>query len=81
MGVLEKNSADPFRNGKQKHVVAERGRPVGHGEADAFARHHSAAANEQEGGDSSEPGEAIEPMIVAAVCDRRAIRMKFVHES
>jgi len=44
--VLEENSAHPFRGGEQKHVVAERGRPIGHGETNAFARDHSAAANE-----------------------------------
>ena len=46
MRVLEQNSADPFRNGKQKHVVAKRGRPIGHREPDIFAGDHSPAANE-----------------------------------
>ena len=79
MRVLKKNPADPFRNGKQKHVVAERGWPIGHGEANAFTRDHSAAADEQQRGDRSEPSEPIEPSPVAAVCDRRTIRIRSTH--
>ena len=45
MRVLEQNAADPLRDRKQKHVVAERRRPIGNSEADAFAGDHSAAAN------------------------------------
>ena len=61
MGVLEKNSADPFRDREKKHVVAESRRPIGHGETDAFARDHSAAANEKERRGRREPGKAMEP--------------------
>ena len=66
MGVFEKNSADPFAEREKKHVVAESGRPIRHGESDAFARYHSAAANEEERRDRREPGEAIQPLTVAA---------------
>ena len=79
MRVLKKNPADPFRNGKQKHVVAERGWPIGHGEANAFTRDHSAAADEEQRHDGREPGEAIKPSAVAAVCDRRTIRIRSTH--
>src|SRR4051812_5218545 len=48
MSVLKENSADPSRNGKEKHVVAERRRPIGNGEANAFARDHAPAANQEE---------------------------------
>ena len=61
MGVLEKYSADPFRKRKQKHVVTERGRPIGNGEANAFARHHSAAADQKERGDTQQPDKVIQP--------------------
>ena len=71
MRVLEQYSADPFRDGKQKHVVAERGRPIGHGQTDAFARDHSTATNEKERGKTGEPGKTVQPFVVAAVYDRR----------
>src|ERR1700758_3945610 len=61
MRVLKQNSADPFRNRKQKHVIAEGGRPIRHSEADVFTRHHSAAANEQKRRDAREPRETVEP--------------------
>src|SRR6516225_421947 len=61
MRVFKQNSAHPFRDWKQKHVVAERGRPIRHGEPDVFAGDHPAAANEQERGETSEPRETIEP--------------------
>ena len=67
MGVFEKNSADPFRDRKEKHVVAESRRPIRDGETDAFARDHSAAANEKERGDDREPGEAMQPVGAAVV--------------
>jgi hypothetical protein len=79
MGVLKKNSADPFRDGKQEHVVAKRSRPIRHGEADAFARDHAPTANEKQGRDCSQPREAIQPFVVAAVCDRRSIRDRSAH--
>src|SRR5205814_8824912 len=59
VSVLKKNSADPFRGGKEKHVVAESGRPIRDGEADAFARDHATAANQKKCGEGSEPGEAV----------------------
>ena len=71
MRVLEQNSADPFRNRKQKHVVAERGRPIGYGQPDIFAGDHSAAANQQQRRHAREPRERIEPFTVTAVYDRR----------
>ena len=71
MGVLEQNSANPFRDRKKKHVVAERGRPIGHGKTDVFARHHSAAADQKQRGERGEPGETIKPFAVAAPCQRR----------
>lgn len=77
--MLKKNPADPFRNGKHKHVVAERGWPIGHGEASAFTRDHSAAANEQQRGHGCEPGEAIKPSPVAAVRDRLTLRIRSTH--
>src|SRR5206468_6839934 len=52
---------DPFRNRKQKHVVAESGRPIRNGEANVFAGHHSSAANQQERGDACKPCESVEP--------------------
>ena len=61
MRVLEENSADPFRDRKHKHVVAESGRPIGHREPDVFTCYHSAAANEQERGDASQPCESVQP--------------------
>ena len=74
--VCSKNiAADPFRDWKQKHVVAESRRPIRNGEADAFARDHSTAANQQERRERSEPGESIEPLVVAAVSDREFVSM------
>ena len=67
MRVLKKNSPYPLRNREQKHVVTERGWPIGYGETDTFARHHSAAANEKERRGSSEPGEAFQPVVIAAL--------------
>ena len=61
MRMLEKNPANPFRKRKEKHVVAESGRPIRDGEADAFTRDHATAANQQKSGDGGEPGEAIQP--------------------
>ena len=61
MGVFEKYSADPLRDREKKHVVAESRRPIGHSETDSFARHHSAAANEEERRSGREAGEAVEP--------------------
>src|SRR5438067_10515299 len=69
MGVLEENPADPFGDGEAKHVVTKCGRPIGHGETDAFARDHAAAANEKEGRDGGEPGETMQPP-GAAIGDR-----------
>jgi len=59
MSVLKENPADPFRGGKEKHVIAESGRPIRNGETNAFARDHAAAANEEKRGKGSEPGEAV----------------------
>jgi hypothetical protein len=64
MGVLEKNPADPLRDGEEKHVVAESCRPIGHGETYAFARDHSAAANEKQRGDGGEKRETMQPGIL-----------------
>jgi len=61
VSVLKKNSADPFRGRKEKHVVPESGRPIRDGEAHAFARDHATAAYEEQGGDGGEPGEAVQP--------------------
>src|SRR5207253_10788549 len=61
MSMLKKNSADPFRGGKEKHVIAESGWPIRDGEAHAFTRDHATAANEEKSGDRSEPSEAIQP--------------------
>src|SRR5205823_2459729 len=47
MGVLKKYSANPARERKQKHVVSECRRPIRNRQADSFARHHAAAANEE----------------------------------
>src|ERR1700731_1463581 len=74
MGMFEKNSADPLRDGKKKHVVSESRGPIGHGETDAFARDHASAANEEKRGDGGEEGEAMRPSSVAAVSDRRKFR-------
>src|ERR1051326_7586197 len=63
MRVFEKNSADPCRDREEKHVVTESRRPIRHGEADAFARHHPAAANEQERGRRGKTGKAMEVAI------------------
>ena len=79
MGMLEQNSANPFRNRKKKHIVAERGRPIGHGEADAFARDHSPTANEKQRRNARNPRERVEPATVAAVCDRRIISGPCAH--
>jgi len=62
MRVLEQNPADPFRNWKQKHVVSEGGWPIGHGEADVFAGHHSSARNQHERGDTCQPRESVQPL-------------------
>ena len=59
MSVLKENPADPFRGGKEKHIVAKSGRPIRDGEAHAFACDHAAAANEEESGEGGEPGEAV----------------------
>jgi hypothetical protein len=77
--MLKKNPADPFRNRKHKHVVTERGWPIGHGEASAFTRDHSAAANEQQCGYGYQPGEAIKPSPVATVRDRLTLRIRSTH--
>src|SRR4051812_3122793 len=61
MRVFKENSPHPFRNRKQKHVVTKSRRPVGNSQSDAFARHHSAAANEEQGGTGGEPDETIQP--------------------
>ena len=71
MRVLKQNPADPFGDGEEKHVVTEGGRPIGHGQADAFARDHSTAANEEQRAERGEPGESIEPGTGVTVCDRR----------
>ena len=60
VGVLKKNSADPFRSGKQKHVVAKGGWPIGHREAHPFAGDHSAAANEEQSRNACEPRKTVE---------------------
>ena len=72
--MLKQDSADPFRDGKQKHVVTECGRPIRHRETDVFAGDHSATANEEQCGYADEPRETVKPLIVAAVCDRRACK-------
>jgi len=54
MGMLEEDSSHPFRHGEKKHVVTEGRRPIGHSETDAFARDHSAAANQENGGNRSQ---------------------------
>ena len=59
MSVLKKNPADPFRSGKEKHVVSESGRPIRDGETDTFARDHATAANQEQRGEGGEPGEAV----------------------
>jgi hypothetical protein len=59
MSVFKENPADPFRGGKEKHIVAKSGRPIRDGEAYAFACDHAAAANEQKRCEASEPGEAV----------------------
>ena len=59
MSVFKKNPADPFRGGKEKHIVAESGRPIRDGETHAFACDHAAAANQEKRGEGSEPGEAV----------------------
>ena len=61
MRVFKQNTTDPFRDRKQEHVVAERGRPIGHGESDVFARDHSAAANQEQRRKGGEPDETIQP--------------------
>ena len=79
MSVLKKNPADPFRSGKEKHVVPESGRPIRDRETHAFARDHPAAANEQERRDAREPRETIEPLVIAVVSDRRTVPDQFSH--
>ena len=79
MDVLEKYSADPFRNGKEKHVVTESRWPIGDGETNSFARDHAAAANKKERGDGREEGETMQPSSVAAVYNRRMYRGWFRH--
>jgi hypothetical protein len=61
MGVLEKYSADPFRKGKEKHVVTESRWPIWDSEANSFARDHSAAANKKKRCDGREEGETMQP--------------------
>src|SRR5204863_1245202 len=78
MGVLEKDSPDPFRDWKKKHVVAERGGPVGHGETDAFARDHSPATDEKERGDGGEPDETVQPPIGVLADRGRGTGIRFV---
>src|SRR5438045_2557343 len=78
MGVLEKDSSDPFRDWKKKHVVAERGGPVGHGETDAFARDHSPSTDEKERGDGGEPDETVQPPIGVLADRGRGTGIRFV---
>lgn len=59
MSVLEENPADPFRERKQKHVIAERGRPIGHRQSNSFACDHTATADQEDRRRRREPGEAI----------------------
>src|SRR5437763_15027292 len=40
MTVLKKKPADPFRRGKEKHVVPKIGRPIRNAAPDAYARHY-----------------------------------------
>ena len=61
MDVLGENSADPFGDGKKKHVVAKSVRPIRHGEAGAFAGHIAAAPNENERREGGEEGETMQP--------------------
>ena len=61
MGVLKETPPIHFETGKEKHVVAKGRRPIRHGEANAFARDHAAAANQEKGRDRAKPGEAVEP--------------------
>ena len=59
MSMFKENSADPFRGGKEKHIVTKSGRPIRDGEAHALARDHAAAANEEKRCEDSEPSEAV----------------------
>jgi hypothetical protein len=43
MSVFKENPADPFRGGKEKHIVAKSSRPIRDGEAHALACDHAAA--------------------------------------
>jgi hypothetical protein len=59
MGMLEENSADPFREWEEKHVITKGCRPIRNGQAHAFAGDHPAATNQEKRGHGSEPGEAV----------------------
>src|SRR6188768_3171448 len=65
MGVLKENSSNPLRDGKEKHVVAEGGGPIRDGKADAFARDHSAAADQEKRRGCCQPNEAIQRCAVS----------------
>src|SRR5262249_43098534 len=45
VGVLIENSADPFRDREEEHVVAVTVRPVGHRQASLMAGHKAAHAD------------------------------------
>src|SRR5206468_885616 len=63
MCVFEKDPANPLRDGKEKHVVTEGGRPIRHRKTNAFARDHSSAADEEQGENGEQPGKATQPLV------------------
>jgi hypothetical protein len=61
MRMFKQYSADPFRNWKEKHVITERGRPIGDGETNTLACDHAAAADKKKRGAGRKPGKSVEP--------------------
>src|SRR4029079_9239043 len=79
MDMFEKNSADPFGNGKKKHVVSESCWPIGNSKTNVLTRNHSATANQKKRGDGREKGKAMQPFSVVMAHDRRWCRDQHSH--
>jgi hypothetical protein len=79
--VLIKNAPDPFGNGKQEHVVAVGGRPVGDGHAHALAGDEPADADQDQRGQRREDGEPVEPRFTGGTHHDSNYRKKLAHKN
>jgi hypothetical protein len=65
MDMFEEDAANPLGDRKEKHVVAERRRPIRDGQPNAFARHHSPAANQEKRRNDRKHRETMQPRSIA----------------